>query len=283
MKAAGRLQRCGAAAVGLRRIGKSLGITPVSAAPPPSTWSGSGRGGRARRSSKAGGEKECPPHADVVLEQHNLDALAAAVEQLALGASLSIPLVGIPLVGIPLGDASHQAGAHAPEPLGSDRSTASKEEEESDGVAAGGWPDSASPESAVSVAGERGVEEGQQGWTRIRQELVSTRTELDKTKHLFSRAMLNAAALEMDIKKLQESTRIDKSTRDRVVAALVKITSLVGHSLVGHSPARPSYSPSPSSSPSLLPRFVPWLGPYTGHIIHKAVCVRSSKYHTQTT
>jgi len=263
IKAAGRLQRCGAAAVGLRRIGKSLGITPVSAAPPPSMWSGSGRGGRARRSSKAVGEKECPPHADVVLEQHNLDALAAAVEQLALGASL-----GIPLVGIPLGDASPQAGVHAPEPLGSDRSTASKEEGESDGVAAGGWPDSASPESAVSVAGERGVEEGQQGWMRIRQELVSTRTELDKTKHLFSRAMLNAAALEMDIKKLQESTRIDKATRDRVVAALVKIASLVGHSLVGHSlvghsPARPSYSPSPSSSPSLLPRFVPWLGPYT--------------------
>ena len=220
--------RCEAAVQGLSKISTSIGVTAVTGAGSSSSSEAGGRG-RGRRSNRASGDAEGTPlsaPAHPLLEMHNLDAIVAAVQRLALhGGGVATVVRG--------GECRGEGGDEA---QGVDL-----------GPAGGGSRKDDKAEKGLEQydKGEWGLEQDDKGERGLEQDLVRTTAELDKTKSLFSKAMLNSAALEMDIKKLQEHARSDKTKRQRLMGALVKIASLVG--------APPPVSISPAVLP-ILPR-----------------------------
>ena len=215
--------RCEAAVQGLSKISTSIGVTAVTGAGSSSSSEAGGRG-RGRRSIRASGDPEGTPHsapAHPLLEMHNLDAIVAAVQRLALQHGGG---------GVVRGDECRGEGGD--DAQGVDL-----------GPAGGGSRKDDKAERGLEQyeKGEWGLEQDDKGERGLGQDLVRTTAELDKTKNLFSKAMLNSAALEMDIKKLQEHARSDKTKRQRLMGALVKIANLVG-------------APAPVSiSPAVLP------------------------------
>jgi hypothetical protein len=226
-------QKYGEAVRGLGGIAAAIAFTPT---PPPSTpasasASSGARGVRGRRSSKAtgtgaaaaaaasgvsmsaGGDTVGLVGADgqsmaLLLERHNVEALASAVQRLALLANQA----GSPTKQV-AGDGGGGGGGG-----GGDRKEG-KEDGGRDGDAQGNQN-----EDRCGGDGRMGRNEQEEGQEqaqvsqlrgqleKTQRELERTQAELDKQKQLFSRAMTNAAALEMDIKKLQETCRLDKAS-----------------------------------------------------------------------
>jgi hypothetical protein len=173
---------------GLATIATAVGVMPVTG---PGASGGGEAGGRARgrRSSKASGDKETPlsAPAHLLLETQNLDAIVAAVQRLA------------------------SAGAVRGGQGGGEGGDGSQGIDGSPGGGGGGAGLKDDVPSAGKLAAAASAGDAQErGERSLEHQLAKTSAELDKTKTLFSRAMLNAAALEMDIKKLQEAARGDK-------------------------------------------------------------------------
>ena len=149
---------------------------------------------RGRRSSKAHthADKEGEGEHKGVLEEGTLGKLVAAVEALV-----------------------HERNARSNDETGDARGAGM-----AGGDGGGGMLGSTSPVDKgrgeeEKRLGEKRVKEGEareveEEEARLSAELAKAHGELDKTKQLFSRAMVNAAALEMDIKKLQDAARVDK-------------------------------------------------------------------------
>ena len=146
-------------------------------------------------------EKDASAHLDAALEAHNLESVAAGVERLASRLQAEEQRQGQGLQGAEAG-AGHAPDAEPAAP--STPASASGDKEDAGGIDSGAGPDSA------ASAGQGGESEARESQRSLAHQLTRTTAELDKTKSLFSRAMLNAAALEMDIKKLQETSRADK-------------------------------------------------------------------------
>ena len=173
---------------GLATIATAVGVMPVTG---PGASGGGEAGGRARgrRSSKASGDKETPlsAPAHLLLETQNLDAIVAAVQRLA------------------------SAGAVRGGQGGGEGGDGSQGIDGSPGGGGGGAGLKDDVPSAGKLAAAASAGDAQErGERSLEHQLAKTSAELDKTKTLFSRAMLNAEALEMDIKKLQEAARGDK-------------------------------------------------------------------------